>query len=609
MLLRRLMWMGTGTVAMWMFLCCALLASNAHAQRRCYAKMDCYGDISLVGQTNDFEKLVTFYFVIPPNGTFPGPDRLLTEYPTQFLELEKRCNQERYRLTPLDPDYTVTWNTDKREMYTSISLECVADGECSVRTGPCYADAHCCDPPEVFHVPVCETTSGTCTSVIEGQAPDFTSRPVTTALVNVQYVYNITVADPNSDPLSITAGMIPGWLNLVDHGNATATLSGTPALIHVGSYPMVVKATDDAGSETSQTFVLSVTTVNTSPEFLSSPVTSAEVAQAYVYNVIVTDSDGDSLTIAGGTIPTWLNLADHGNRTATLSGTPTVADVGAQAVTLTVTDQRVASPVPQSFVINVVSAPNHAPVFTSSPVIQGAADEFYQYEVTATDSDGDSLTLGSTVLPAWLTLFDHDNGTATLSGTPAFAQAGANPVGLTVTDHVVPTPVAQDFVIHVNNGLNNAPVFTSSPVTVATVNVPYVYSVTVTDSDSDPLSVAARTLPTWLSLIDHDNGTATVFGTPSSGEVGDHPVILTLSDGLVFPPVEQGFIVHVFPSPTDGGHIPGSGDSDIPRVSHSDADNLLIVGHGCSCNTVRGGELSGLWLLWMGLLLVRLRHR
>ena len=120
---------------------------------------------------------------------------------------------------------------------------------------------------------------------------------------------------------------------------------------------------------------------------------------------------------------------------------------------------------------------------------------------------------------------------------------------------------------------------------------------------------AARTLPTWLSLIDHDNGTATVFGTPSSGEVGDHPVILTLSDGLVFPPVEQGFIVHVFPSPTDGGHIPGSGDSDIPRVSHSDADNLLIVGHGCSCNTVRGGELSGLWLLWMGLLLVRLRHR
>ena len=51
------------------------------------------------------------------------------------------------------------------------------------------------------------------------------------------------------------------------------------------------------------------------------------------------DFDGTSgLTLSLDSGPAWLGLADNGDGTADLGGTPTAADLGLQTVTLTVTD-------------------------------------------------------------------------------------------------------------------------------------------------------------------------------------------------------------------------------------------------------------------------------
>jgi hypothetical protein len=52
--------------------------------------------------------------------------------------------------------------------------------------------------------------------------------------------------------------------------------------------------------------------------------------------------------------------------------------------------------------------------------------------ITATDSDGDSLSFGITGEPSFATLTDHGDNTATLSLTPGLDDVGVYP-GVTVT--------------------------------------------------------------------------------------------------------------------------------------------------------------------------------
>lgn len=81
-----------------------------------------------------------------------------------------------------------------------------------------------------------------------------------------------------------------------------------------------------------------------------------------------------------------------------------------------------------------VTAVNDAPQF--DPVGDQMAPEgaLWSLELSASDVEGDAFAFTSITLPAWLTLTDHGDGTATLSGTPAFANVGDHVVTLKVTD-------------------------------------------------------------------------------------------------------------------------------------------------------------------------------
>src|SRR5439155_20118547 len=124
-----------------------------------------------------------------------------------------------------------------------------------------------------------------------------------------------------------------------------------------------------------------------------------------------------------------------------------------------------------------------SPAFTSAPpagsVIAGTV---YTYHVTATDPDGQALTISASTLPAWMTFVDNGDGTATLSGTPANANAGANAVVLMLTDGSA--SASQSFTIQVT-AKNTAPTFTSTPVKSVVSGSTYTYLITTADIDGD----------------------------------------------------------------------------------------------------------------------------
>jgi hypothetical protein len=195
---------------------------------------------------------------------------------------------------------------------------------------------------------------------------------------------------------------------------------------------------------------------------------------------------------------------------------------------------------------NTVNLP---PEFTSTPDLAAIVDEVYTYDVVASDPDAnDTLQFAAALLPAWLTLTNNGDRTATLSGTPLVGDVGANAVSLEVTDGL--ETVMQDFTINVEVvPSNNPPTIDSTPVTGATAGAVYTYNVETTDLDGDPLIIEAPTAPDWLTLTDNGDGSATLTGTPDAGDVGEHDVLIEVSDGT--DTVTQSFEVTVVAAPNN----------------------------------------------------------
>lgn len=89
--------------------------------------------------------------------------------------------------------------------------------------------------------------------------PVIAGTPVTAAQENSYYEYAFSASDSYGNPIVFSADNLPTWLNLVDNGNNTAVLSGTPGTSDVGQVNITLKASNLYAPMVEQTF-----TINTS---------------------------------------------------------------------------------------------------------------------------------------------------------------------------------------------------------------------------------------------------------------------------------------------------------------------------------------------------------
>ncbi len=241
----------------------------------------------------------------------------------------------------------------------------------------------------------------------------------------------------------------------------------------------------------------------------------------------------------GGTIP----AGDGYTCTFTKTVSGTAGDTFRNSVLTSVVDDENNVVSASDTATVTLSNVNDAPTFTGTPVTTATEDVPFSDTITASDVDaGDVLTITAPILPAWLTLTDNGDGTADLSGTPANADVGTHPVSLLVTDTGGLTDTRQ-FTITVAN-VNDAPVFTSTPPSTATIGSAYTYTITVEDVDAgDVLTITAPLLPAWLTFTDNGDGTATLTGTPATDDAGDNPVTLQVSDGTTTVSQQFGILV------------------------------------------------------------------
>ncbi len=156
------------------------------------------------------------------------------------------------------------------------------------------------------------------------------------------------------------------------------------------------------------------------------------------------------------------------------------------------------------------------PVITSTAPTTATVGSPYSYDIVATGVP--APTFSATGLPGWLTLTGN-----TLSGTPA-----AGDLGLTGSIVVTATNSAgmdtETFQIDVE-GI--PPLFTSTPITVATVGMPYSYTVAASGVPTATFTNGA--LPGWLNF---NTGTGELSGTPATADIGlSAQITLTATNG------------------------------------------------------------------------------
>lgn len=410
--------------------------------------------------------------------------------------------------------------------------------------------------------------------------------PVTSlpAIVNVQQgltqaKFLVPAADPDGDVLSFRlASTADGWPGSQPSGVSINSTTGEVIWNTIGKtqgqlWNMAVIISDGKGSEILVDFIMEITQQSNPPQFdysvtptnATSYQTSPGSTVSFTVKAFDTDPGSTVSMFAAGMPPGATVSPAFGSTgnpiTHSFSWTPTPSQFGQYLINFTAQDNNGVQ-VATSVSINV----SLKPVFDVPPTPASGTHgtvvspgTLITYTVQASDPDpldvvqivsiqGKShmglpipiyagATLSSLPTPA-------GNPTSGIfSWTPTQAQWGHRHVYFTAEDGY------GDQTIHeVSQLVNTPPVFASSPVLTADVGQLYSYNIQVTDPDilyGDVLVINGITLPTWLSVTDNGDGTATLSGTPSQADAGTNSITI-LSEDLHHHDDPRGTITQLF---------------------------------------------------------------
>ena len=357
-------------------------------------------------------------------------------------------------------------------------------------------------------------------SGVGNSPPAFANDPFTEPTANAGFAYSGSIAgqasDPDGNPLTFSKSSGPAWLTVGSNG----ALSGTPANNNAGTNSFIVKVTDSGGLSDTATMLIYV---NGAPSFTSNPFSEPNVnaGQAYSGSIASKATDpnpGDTLNFAKVSGPAWLGVSSSGS----LSGTPSVSNIGTNSFLVSVTDSGGLSNTATMFI-----TVNGAPSFTSNPFSEPGANAGQSYSASiaskSTDPNpGDTLTFAKVSGPAWLGIA----GNGALSGIPANGDSGTNSFIVSVTDSGGLSNTATMLIV-----VNSAPSFTANPFTEPGANAGQSYSGSVAAIATDPnpgdsLAFAKVSGPTWLTVT--SNGA--LSGTPANSNAGTNSFVVKVTD-------------------------------------------------------------------------------
>ncbi len=217
--------------------------------------------------------------------------------------------------------------------------------------------------------------------------------------------FTVDAVDPDGDTVSIDCSPMPAGATFADQ-----TFNWTPTNEQAGTYTLTLTATDGQLEDTDDV-TIDVLNTNNPPQISS--VSDQQVAEGsqLSFSVSATDPDGDSTAITAANLPAGSSFSNN-----TFTWTPDYNQAGNYNVTFTASDGELTSSTTVSISVSNV---NRDPVFDPVSDQTVDAEKTLNFNIYATDPDGDSISITCPDLPAGAA-FD---GT-TFSWTPSSDQTG-----------------------------------------------------------------------------------------------------------------------------------------------------------------------------------------
>ena len=434
--------------------------------------------------------------------------------------------------------------------------------------------------------------------------------------------------DPNGDPLAFTKQSGPACMTVTTsdpgRGQARGDVALAPGSADAGSSIGTVRVSDGVASA-QQSFAISVR-ANTAPYFTNGPYSmslrAGSVDLQYVY---AADPDNDFISFTKFAGPDYMAVVSlsspAGSGTGYVRLAPGLGDAGSTSGTVEVSDGALSTR--RTFSITVLP-PDRPPVLTQPVNMTVVAGELAQQTVTATDPDGDYVSINKLSGPSYLTVSGYGSyatATATLSIAP-----GAGDVGT-----ITATIQASSNGLHDTKSFQIAVTYGNFPAscganTFSALSTDFGYStleVQTADFNSDGYADVIVELPeASRASIAMGLGDGT-FGASTDLDVGTHPVSGVVGDfnrdGLPDAVVLDGStgLLYCFPGDGAGGFGPRrtfaslsgarsvaagdvnrDGKLDLVVASPDQSKVMILRGQGDGTFLTPGSSLAGGYSAW-----------
>ncbi len=441
------------------------------------------------------------------------------------------------------------------------------------------------------------TSSASFTWAVNGAGTN--QAPVITTPLNQAHTagdnVSLTVAasDADGDALSFSATGLPTGLSI---DTLSGVISGTIALTGAGSYNVSVSVSDGVATS-SASFVWTVVNANQAPVVTTPADQFSAEGDTISLAIVASDADLHVLTYSALGLPSSLSI----NPTSgVIGGILSFVDAGSYNVTVSVNDGVVSRSVSFNW---AVSNTNQAPQIIAPADVTYAEGVTVAMDILASDGDGDSLTYTAIGLPTSLTI---NLTTGSVAGTLLYTEAAIYNVTVTVSDGTTSSNTV--FILTVTE-TNRAPLLSTIANQIIDVGTSATVTLSATDPDANSVAYSAIGLPTFASLLDNGDNTASLTLIPLAGDAGAYTLTITVTDNGL-PALSASQVVNVvvntatnqLPVVTNpGDQISVEGDTVSLTIVASDADGDSLVysasglPSGLSINTT-SGVISGVVL-------------
>jgi parallel beta-helix repeat protein len=174
---------------------------------------------------------------------------------------------------------------------------------------------------------------------------------------------------------------------------------------------------------------------NYAPDLKNPGVQTAVEGQSSTINLSAEDfNGGDTLSLSASGLPTFASFTDHGDRTASVTINAVSGDFGIYEFIATASDGSLSDEETITLIVKDPTVAAQVPVFDPVDDLSVTEGDLATFEITVSDPDSLSVSITANNPPAFVSIEDHGDKSATVSINPGFETAGDYTVDLVATD-------------------------------------------------------------------------------------------------------------------------------------------------------------------------------